>query len=122
MTNGSREGEAKSSDEDAFFSLRFHSINLCRSRVGICRDNHRTVNKEEKDETDVTDTDRAKVDEADGVYASDISGADEKKVERANIPNTSRADIKEADKADKNRADAEEIEDLGIGRANTEKV
>lgn len=129
MINRSRGVGAKSSNEDIFFSLWFHLINLHCSEVSVYRDNQSITNKEKIDRTDalntdgeakkkmdkadISDTGKINAEEVDRVDPPDISRADIKEVEEANGSSIGRVDAGEADRADVSKVDIKKAENPG---------
>ena len=106
-SSGSRGMEANSFDQDVFFTLWFHSINLYLLGAGVCKDNQGTANKEEAENTSTGKVDKPSIGKADAKKNPDLSGANIEK-----DPSTSKAD-----KLVKGRANGEK----STGRANIEK-
>ena len=71
--DGSRGGGAISSNEDAFFSLRFYLINLHCPGIDVCEDDQGIANVKKTDRVDKTNgTDKAdKANKVDGANGTD---------------------------------------------------
>lgn len=74
----SREVGVNSSDEDAFFTLQFHSINFCFPRAGIYEDDQGISDKEEAKNTDTVRADKPGIGGVDVEENPDIGRADRK--------------------------------------------
>lgn len=97
----SRRLEVHSFDKDALFTLWFHSINLCFSRVGICKNNQGIAGKKK-----VKNTDTSRADIEKNISRANVE--EEQSIGRIKNPGISRA----------NKLDTGGVNKLGISRAN----
>ena len=74
--SGSKKVKAKSFDEDTFFTLWFHSINLCLPGAGVCKDDQSIANKKEAENTSTGRVDKPATGGVDKEEDPSTSGAD----------------------------------------------